>query len=272
LPPPPPLAPRTPAGERRLALAVTAAGIVTTLVLVALLVASISTGDAIAGAIGHERLDVEITGHQFWWEVRYPVPSRPDLGFTTANELHVPVGVTVRLVLGAGDVIHSFWVPRLHGKLDLIPGRTTRLWLRADRAGTYAGQCAEFCGLQHAHMGLRVVAEPPAAFAAWRARQLAPAALPRTPVEQHGQRVFLSSPCVLCHSIRGTLAGGQQAPDLTHLASRATLAAGTLPNRADHLSGWVRDAQRVKPGSNMPPSALAGPDLQALLAYLRSLS
>jgi len=178
----------------------------------------------------------------------------------------------VRVKLQSTDVIHSFWVPRLHGKRDLIPGRTTWIWLRADRPGTYVGQCAEFCGYQHAHMALLVVAEPPAAMAAWLGRQRAPATTPATLAQKRGQEVFLHNPCVMCHSIRGTMAGALQAPDLTHVGSRLTIAAGTLPNRPGHLAGWVMDAQGIKPGSNMPTNPLSGDDLQALLAYLRSLT
>jgi cytochrome c1 len=147
----------------------------------------------------------------------------------------------------------------------------TTLWLQADQTGVFRGQCAEFCGYQHAHMALLVLAEPPAQFHAWLEAQRAPAVSPTSALQQHGQQVFLSSSCVLCHTIRGTPAGGKTAPDLTHLASRQTLAAGTLPNTPGHLAGWIIDAQRLKPGSKMPPNGMPPGDLQALLAYLESL-
>ena len=261
---------RRPATERRLTRAVATAAVVSVLILVGLVAASIATGDTLADAQRQERT-IELVGHQFWWEVRYPdaVPSR---SVTTANEIHLPLGGTVRLQLSSTDVIHSVWVPRLHGKRDLIPGRTTDLWIRATEAGVYSGQCAEFCGPQHAHMGLVVVVEPRDAFERWLAGQRPAARPPRTPGERRGQQVFLSNACVMCHTVRGTPAGGRTGPDLTHLASRRSLGAGILPNRPGHLAGWVLDAQGVKPGSNMPPNPLSGEDLQALLAYLRSLA
>jgi len=266
-----PLVPHDAARERRLLVVVTSLGVLTTLILVGLLIASVGTGRALTSEFGKEALEVDVTGHQFWWEVTYPNDT-PALQVATANEIHVPVGKTVRVKLQATDVIHSFWVPRLHGKTDLIPGRTTWMWLRADRPGVYVGQCAEFCGYQHAHMAFLVVAEESGRFAAWLGNQRAPASIPTTPAQTRGQEVFLHNPCVMCHNIRGTIAGGAQAPDLTHVGSRLTLAAGTLPNRLGHLAGWVMDAQGIKPGSNMPTNRLSGADLQALLAYLRSLT
>jgi len=171
----------------------------------------------------------------------------------------------------SGDVIHSFWVPNLSGKIDLIPTHRNTIWIRADKPGTYRGQCAEFCGLQHAHMALQVVAEPPAQFEAWRRAQLEPARTPDTPERQRGQQVFTGLPCALCHTIRGTSAGGRTAPDLTHLATRRTIAAGVLPNTRGHLAGWILDAQGVKPGAAMPPNVIPPDDLQSLLDYLGNL-
>ena len=168
-------------------------------------------------------------------------------------------------------MIHSFWVPNLHGKTDLIPGRQTLTWVKADRPGTYRGQCAEFCGHQHAHMAFTVVAEPPEQFKAWYEAQLKPAAQPSTPAQARGQQVFLSSPCIMCHRVQGTDAGGRVGPDLTHVASRSHLAAGTLANTRGHLAGWVLDPQKIKPGTRMPPNNLEPADLQALLDYLQSL-
>jgi cytochrome c oxidase subunit 2 len=174
-------------------------------------------------------------------------------------------------MLTSTDVIHSFWVPSLHGKMDLIPTHQNTIWMRADRPGAFRGQCAEFCGLQHANMGLLVVAEPPAEFEAWRRAQVAPARVPHTPDEVRGQAAFTSLPCALCHSIRGTPAGGRTGPDLTHLATRRTIAAGTLPNTRGHLAGWIVDPQGIKPGNAMPQSLLEPDDLQALVSYLGSL-
>ncbi|HEX2254659.1 MAG TPA: cytochrome c oxidase subunit II [Thermoanaerobaculia bacterium] len=259
-----------PARERRLALAVAGAAGATVLILIGLLVGSVITGDALAGARPEAELTIHITGRQWWWEVEYPGEMASER-VITANEIHLPVGAIVHLEMTSADVIHSFWVPRLHGKIDLVPGRTTHHWLAAERPGVFTGQCAEFCGHQHAHMGLLVVAEPPERFAAWLAAQRRSAAAPDTAAEARGLEVFLDSSCVLCHAIRGTPAGGRTAPDLTHVASRATLAAGTLANTPGHLGGWILDSQGVKPGNRMPPNALSGEELQALLAYLESL-
>jgi cytochrome c oxidase subunit 2 len=260
----------TAVGEQRTARAVIAAVVLTILILLVFLVADFLTGRTLAALSTSQPLKITVTGHQWWWEVRYQ-DSNPSQIVTTANELHLPVGQPVLLELTSQDVIHSFWVPNLHGKRDLIPGYLTTLWLQADQAGVFRGQCAEFCGYQHAHMALLVLAEPPAQFHAWLEAQRSPAALPTSALQQHGQQVFLSSSCVLCHTIRGTPAGGNTAPDLTHLASRQTLAAATLPNTPGHLAGWIVDAQRLKPGNKMPPNSLASGDLQALLAYLESL-
>jgi cytochrome c oxidase subunit 2 len=177
----------------------------------------------------------------------------------------------VRVRVRSADVIHSFWVPALHGKTDMIPGQVAETTIQADRPGEYIGQCAEFCGHQHAHMRLVVVAEPPAAFEAWLAAQRRPAPPPETDAQRQGQDVFLRGPCVMCHAIGGTPAGSRVGPDLTHVASRRMLAAGTLPNTTGHLAGWLLDPQGVKPGARMPPSGLGAAELQALLAYLGTL-
>jgi cytochrome c oxidase subunit 2 len=260
----------TAVAERRTARAVIAAVVLTGVILVVFLLADFLTGRTLTALSASQPLKIQVTGHQWWWEIRYDDPN-PSQIVTTANELHLPVGQPVMLELRSQDVIHSFWVPNLHGKRDLIPGYLTTLWLQADQTGVFRGQCAEFCGYQHAHMALLVLAEPPAQFHAWLEAQRAPAVSPTSALQQHGQQVFLSSSCVLCHTIRGTPAGGKTAPDLTHLASRQTLAAGTLPNTPGHLAGWIIDAQRLKPGSKMPPNGMPPGDLQALLAYLESL-
>ena len=168
-------------------------------------------------------------------------------------------------------MIHSFWVPNVHGKKDLIPGRRTSLVFHLEKEGTFRGQCAEFCGYQHAHMGLVVFAESPRLFEAWLDNQRRLAPEPVGPTEEHGRHVFLSGPCVLCHTIRGAGVFGHKAPDLTHLASRTTIAAATLPNTPGHLAGWVTDPQAIKPGNRMPPNVLAANDLDDLVSYLRSL-
>jgi cytochrome c oxidase subunit II len=260
----------TPETERRTARVVIAAVVLSGLVLFALLLADFLTDRALAALSTPQPLKINVTGHQWWWEIRYEA-AVPSQSVTTANELHLPVGQPVLLELTSHDVIHSFWVPNLHGKKDLIPGYTTTLWLQADQAGVFRGQCAEFCGSQHAHMAFLVIAEPAEQFDAWREVQRSPAAAPSDTLQQHGQQVFLTSSCVLCHTIRGTPAGAKVAPDLTHLASRQTLAAGTLPNTPGHLGGWIVDSQRIKPGNKMPLNSLTGSDLQALLVYLESL-
>jgi cytochrome c oxidase subunit 2 len=177
----------------------------------------------------------------------------------------------VRLVLGSADVIHSFWVPSVHGKRDLFPGRTSELMIQVDRAGTFEGRCAEFCGLQHAHMGLLLIAEPLDRFDAWRHAQRAPAREPAHPEAARGREVFLAGPCVMCHQVRGTPSGGTFGPDLTHFGSRLTLAAATRPNTRGHLAGWILDPQQMKPGNKMPANSLDPSDLQALVSYLQGL-
>jgi cytochrome c oxidase subunit 2 len=221
------------------------------------------TSPVAASATG---LTIDVVGRQWFWDVSYPGKD-----VRTANEVHIPVGVPVNVQVSSADVVHSFWVPELNRKIDMIPGQTNRVTLEADRAGVYRGQCAEFCGLQHAHMAFYVVAEPRAAFEAWLARESKPAALPATPELERGQQVLLGSACVYCHTIDGTTASGKIGPDLTHLASRRSLAAGLIPNSPGYLAGWILDPQHVKPGNKMPATDLSGTELQALLAYLESL-
>jgi cytochrome c oxidase subunit II len=217
-----------------------------------------------------DALRVLITGHQYWWEVEYQDPD-PSQHVRTANELHIPVGKPVEVVLTSNDVIHSMWLPNLSGKKDLIPGHTNTEVLLAQQPGTYTGQCAEFCGLQHAHMRLIVTAEPEDRFNAWKQQQLAEARAPASDQEKRGQQVCVRSSCILCHSIEGTDAAATVAPDLTHVASRGTIAAGTLENTPANLSSWILAPQRLKPGAQMPATALAPDDLAALVTYLASL-
>lgn len=259
-----------PARERRLATGVAIATVATFAVLLVLLVLSIVAGRALSRFGGEGALTVRIVGHQWWWEVQYLDP-QPALAAVTANELHVPVGKPVRLKLQSRDVIHSFWVPSLHGKADLIPGKETQLVLQADAPGTYRGQCAEFCGLGHAKMAIVVVAEDEESFQAWLARQREPARAPVTAEERRGGEVFLRSSCAMCHRVLGTDALATNGPDLTHVAGRLTLGAGTLPRTRGHLAGWILNPSSSKPGVNMPPTSLPPEDLHALLSYLETL-
>ena len=262
--------PIAPESGRRMVLVVGGALAVTVLTLFVLLVASVRTGRALGSLATSNPLTIEVVGHQWWWEIEYQDPVPANL-VSDANEIHIPVGRPVLIRGTSRDVIHSFWVPSLHGKKDLIPGHTTDTWIQADKPGVYRGLCAEFCGHQHAQMQFLVVAEPPEKFQAWLAAQRRPAPPPKTPLQARGRQVFLQLQCALCHTIRGTEAGGTIGPDLTHIASRRTLGAGILPNTRGHLGGWIVNAQSVKPGSRMPPTAVRSEDLNALLAYLESL-
>lgn len=211
-------------------------------------------------------MTIDVVGHDWWWEARYPN------GAVTANEIHIPTGETVRVRLTTADVIHSFWVPQLQTKTDMIPGRSNQTWLRTGTPGRYRGQCAQFCGLQHAHMIFYVVAEDPATFQSWLAGQQATAQPPTTPSAAVGQQVFLTQDCSGCHTIRGTSAAGVVGPDLTHLATRQTIAAGTLANTPANLAAWITDPQHAKPGVIMPPNTqLSQQQLQGLIDYLDSL-
>jgi cytochrome c oxidase subunit 2 len=250
---------------------VTGATLGTVLILLGLIVISVVTGKTISSLRSAPNgMVVEIQGNQWWWYVRYSNSDASRI-VVTANEIHIPVGRPVMVRGTSADVIHSFWAPGLHGKRDLIPSHITTEWLEADKPGRYRGQCAEFCGLQHAHMSLWVVAEPPEAFDKWYIGQLAPARQPSDPAKQHGQRVFLNSACVFCHNISGTPATGQVAPDLTHFGSRLTIAAGTLPNNKGNLGGWIADPQTIKPGNHMAQVPIKPEDMQPLIEYLESL-
>lgn len=213
--------------------------------------------------------EIAIGARQWWWDVEY-FGADPDTYFHTANEIHIPVGVPVKFRLSSPDVIHSFWVPKLAGKMDVIPGQTNIVWLEAKKAGVYRGQCAEFCGFQHAHMAFVVVADPPDVFQAWWRAQLRPAPAPRTPEQARGL-ALIEYRCALCHAVRGTNAAAAAAPDLTHLMSRSMIAAGTLPNNIPSLSGWIENPQASKPGALMPNQALSGQQMNDLRAYLETL-
>ena len=215
---------------------------------------------------GTTQMTVHVIGHQWFWEVRYPGTTA-----VTANEIHIPARTRVNVVATTADVIHSFWVPELNRKIDMIPGQRNRLLLDADEPGVYHGQCAEFCGLQHAHMSFTVVAQSRPRFRAWLANMSRHARAPATRAERTGQRVFLSNACADCHTVRGTPARGDIGPDLTHLATRSRIAAETIPNTGPYLKEWVLDPQHVKPGVKMPGTNLTGPQVQQLLDFLESL-
>lgn len=239
-------------------------------VLSALLGYTIAVGNGLI-ARSNDALRIEVVGKQWWWEVRYAEQDGQP-GFTTANEIRVPVGRPVEIAVSSDDVIHSFWAPALAGKIDMIPGRVNQVSFTADTAGTYRGQCAEFCGAQHARMAFYVIAESEQDYAAWAQRQAQPAQPPREPLLGRGHAAFIESGCIACHTIRGTAPGGDLGPDLTHVGSRRFLAAGTLPNNQGTLAGWIADNQQIKPGNLMPPfRTLDGETLRALAAYLESL-
>ncbi|NNE11542.1 MAG: cytochrome c oxidase subunit II [Ilumatobacter sp.] len=246
---------------------VLAGGVVLPVVLVAaVLGATLTSMRTIAGQEDDAELVVEITGHQWWWEVRYP-----DLDVVTANEVHIPVDTPVRLQLRSADVIHSFWVPALAGKMDLLPERANTLIIDAARAGTYEGHCAEFCGIQHANMGLVVVAHEADDFTDWVDRERQPASPPTGELARRGADVFVTRGCASCHAIQGTGARGDDGPDLTHLASRDSIAAGAANNTAPDLRTWITDPHAIKDGVLMPATQLDDDEIDALLAYLRGL-
>lgn len=221
------------------------------------------------GAASSARITVDLIGHQFWWEVRYL-----EQGVVTANEIHIPVGEPVLFRVTSADVIHSFWVPQLHGKIDLVPGNTNTIWIQADETGVFRGLCAEFCGNQHTFMHLLILAQPRREFDTWLEQQQQPAAEPVGELARHGQQVFMGAACVYCHTVRGLneeAATTTVGPDLTHVASRMTLGAGVIENNRGNLGGWISDPQGIKPGNRMPPTRLNSYDFRALLAYLEGL-
>ena len=239
---------------------------------VPLLITLVWTMAALAQVVGPPRrpgVTLDVTPHQYWWEVRYDGESPSDT-FLTANEIHIPTGTKVLVRLHGGDVIHSFWVPQLSGKTDAIPGQTNLAWLEADAPGRYRGQCTEFCGLEHAKMAFEVVADTPTAFAAWRRAQLQTAPPPSSASEQQGLEYFQYR-CSMCHAVRGTLASSHYGPDLTHLMSRRLIASGMLPNTRGDLAGWIEAPQATKPGALMPDQQLNGDQLNHVVDYLETL-
>jgi cytochrome c oxidase subunit 2 len=237
-------------------------------VLVALFIVSdiYVLGKTDAPASGSTSLTVTVVGHQWWWEARYPAS-----GVVTANEIHIPARTPVNLVARTADVIHSFWVPELNRKIDMIPGQTNRIELYAEEPGSFRGQCAEFCGLQHAHMAFRVIAEPRSGFERWLSANEQPARAPVGAVASHGEQVFMENACAGCHTIAGTPAQGTVGPNLTHVASRQTLAALTIANDRRELGRWIRNPQEIKPGAKMPGLELSNAQFRAIVAYLSEL-
>jgi cytochrome c oxidase subunit 2 len=211
-------------------------------------------------------LTIRVTGYRFWWKLEYLRPNGA-VDFTTANEVHIPTGTPVQLLLEGGDVIHSFWVPALAGKTDLVPGQTNRMWIEADTVGRYGGACAEFCGPQHALMLISLAAESRADFDRWQALQRTTAG----DTSSHGLEIFRAHGCAACHTLSGVGANGDAGPDLTHVAGRATLAAGVLPNNPGELARWLANPQSVKPGSLMPDTQLRGAELATMAAWLSRL-
>jgi cytochrome c oxidase subunit 2 len=256
-------------GERRAIIIVSLSVAASVLVIIVLSVMSYAATRGLSLAAS-DPLVIRLRGYQWWWEATY-VDEQPDRTLVTANEIHIPVGRPVRIELSAADVIHSYWVPNLAGKQDLIPGRSNDLTFVASRPGIYRGQCAEFCGLQHAHMALLVIAEPSSVFDEWRTAQLQAARPAETVEQQAGQAFFTSQACGACHTVRGTSAAGTLGPDLTHVASRRTIAAGLLPTTRGSLAAWIADPQTIKPGNNMPMVTMTADQLRAVSAWLGEL-
>lgn len=236
------------------------------LILLVLLIVSGRVGASTAHVERDDELVIEVTGHMFWWEVHYP-----EYDVTTANEVHVPVDRPVRLRLATEDVIHSFWVPRIHGKIDMVPGKTNSLSFEPTQTGRFRGACAEFCGIAHAQMLIWLVAESSQDFDAWLDDQRAGAASPASTSAREGERIFTEAGCASCHTVRGTNATGGVGPDLTHLASRERLAAGIVTNDREHLEELILSPSSIKPGIAMPPSLLDPDELDALVEYLEGL-
>jgi cytochrome c oxidase subunit II len=256
-------------GERTKIRVITGSVVISVVILTGILFASVATGRATTTG-PEDALTIEVIGHQWWWEVRY-IGSSPHLSVTSANELHLPVGERVRLVLRSRDVIHSFWIPALGGKIDMFPDRHNTLWLQPTRTGVFRGQCAEFCGMQHGKMALVAVVHERDQFEEWLARERTPAPEPPDELAVRGREAFLGGTCATCHRIRGTDAHATLGPDLTRIGARRTLAAGTMPNTRARLTAWLVDPQQFKPGSLMPPTNLDAETLHAIVHYLEGL-
>ncbi|MER8829998.1 cytochrome c oxidase subunit II [Mesorhizobium sp. M0938] len=255
--------------DRRMTIAVSGAVAATALIISGLTIASFYTTRGLDPA-RDTSLTIRVRAQQWWWRFIYE-DADPARSFQTANELHIPVGKDVRVLLESSDVIHSFWVPSLAGKQDLIPGRANVLTFRAERPGVYRGQCAEFCGLQHSHMALFVIAEDEESYRQWASAQRKEGLEPREPETAAGKAAFMARQCAACHTIRGTEASGITGPDLTHMGSRSTIAAGLLENTRGSLAAWIADPQTLKPGNNMPIVPLSADELRQISAYMGSL-
>ncbi|HET9634491.1 MAG TPA: cytochrome c oxidase subunit II [Gemmatimonadaceae bacterium] len=242
----------------------------TIVILVAVFIGTMLTLTAAAHPPKTPSLTMDVTGHQWWWEITYSDASNPNLGFTTANEIHLPVGVPVRVRLHSADVIHSFWLPQIAGKTDVIPGQENEMWLEADKPGISRGMCGEYCGLQHAAMALSVTAESPAQFNSWAQQRRAEALPPNNAETQAGQTIFIRS-CGACHAVAGTPALGRYAPELTHFASRPTIGAGAIDNTPGNLARWIHNAPGIKEGARMPAISLDSAETRAVIAYLETL-
>lgn len=262
----------SPQTERRAMIVVGGAVACTILILTSFVGVSYFVDRKLIGFEEHPEMTIEVTAHQWWWELRY-MSDVPSEIFITANEIHIPTNTKVKLELKSVDVIHSLWFPNLSGKKDIIPGHDRNLVIEANEEGMWYGRCAEFCGMQHAQMGLKLFAEPKEKFEAWKKAQLEPAPEPQTTEEKRGREVFTTGSCTLCHVIRGTEAKGysSNAPDLTHLKSRTTIGAGAADNTKGYLGGWIADPHGIKPGVHMPTILQDPKDFQALLNYLETL-
>jgi cytochrome c oxidase subunit II len=238
--------------------------ILPSIILIVLLILSVYASLALKAP--SEGMRIQVIGHQWWWEIHYP-----EYRISTANEIHIPVGKPVLIELSSADVIHSFWVPNLGGKMDMLPGHTNLFSIESRKPGIFRGQCAEFCGLQHALMAFEVVVLPPDEFDEWLAAKQQPVPEPATPWLQRGREVFFEAACHNCHAIRDTPADGLIGPDLTHIGSRVSLGSGILRNNRGNLAGWIANPQPLKPGNRMPPSYLSTDDLHALVDYLETL-
>lgn len=245
---------------------------ITLVALFALMITSFRTGRAI-DTLSNTKPDIaiKVIGHQWWWEIQYEDDANPSNNITTANEIHVPVGQPVKVMLESNDVIHSLWMPNMHGKRDLIPIHPTTMYFQADTPGMYWGQCAEFCGYQHAKMRFWVVAEPQEQFDNWIAARRATPPEPADAVTSRGLEIFKTSVCAQCHTIQGTGTNGRVGPDLTHVASRPYIAAGSYKTTYEHLGEWITDPQSVKPGIAMPMNQYSDEDLNALVTYIETL-
>lgn len=246
-------------------------GLATTIVVLGLTFAgTMATFGAVARPSRRPPIIMDVTGHQWWWEIRYTDMAHPERSFITANEVHLPIGVPVRVMLHSADVIHSFWLPQIAGKTDVIPGQTNEMWVEARVPGATRGMCAEYCGLEHAVMALVVTAQPPADFDEWMRERAAIATTPVPPLALQGAAVFAAS-CGACHAVEGSRALGRVGPDLTHVASRAMIGAGALANTPPNLRRWIANAPSVKEGARMPAMLLTGAQMDAVVAYVEQL-